>query len=308
MQPSASPTEAPATAPLAAPVLPPRRRRWPAVAVAAVAVIVVVLALIAGGVIRLGPSTSSNPADETFAQASGVAASRSGSVPGGPWFAFAGVALVTPVAVLEPATNLSAALQLGNCTESWIGGAPANVAIPATGARVATGAAAFWTFLLKNASNGILLETISTGTADAVLTLGGAQCEQFAGLFDSFPSGMLDSPAIIAAANAAGGASFLATDPNATQAWAVVGGVTFDVITTAPEWLVEYTSCSIPASVNAQGTVFNATVEGGSGVVTNHTTGSVDCALSAAVGVGLAEPSQYTSELHLSSPVILSRT
>ncbi len=268
---------------------PRRRGLWIAVGVVVVAA-VVVGALFATGTVRLGSSSSPPPADETFSQAVGVAGSRSGSVGGGPWYAFAGVALLTPVAILEPATNLSALLTAANCTARWIGPEPTNVAVPATGPTAALGASAYWTFLLKNASNGILLETVADGMATAVVTLGGTNCTALASVFNSFGSGMQDSPKILGAANAAGGTSFLAEYPNATQAWVVSGGATVSVITTSPEWLIEYTSCALPLVTSASGAVFNATVGGTSATVTNHASGTVDCALTAATGPSLLGP------------------
>jgi hypothetical protein len=267
------------------------------VAAVAVGIAVVVVALAATGVLHLGATSNSNPADETFAQAQSVAQSQSSSVAGGPWYAFAGVAIVSRAAVLEPVTNVSADLAAVGCTATWIGGVPANVAIPATPASVATGAAAYWAFALKNASNGILLETITSGVADSVATLGGTNCTTAASYFDSFGSGMQDSPAVIEAADAAGGASFLAAYPNATQAWAVSGGATFSVITTSPEWLVEYTSCALPVAATEHGAIFNATVGGTSGVVTAHSNGTVDCALTAAVAPTLAAPVAFAALL-----------
>jgi hypothetical protein len=267
------------------------------VAAVAVAIAVIVLALAASGVLRLGSTSTGNPTYETFSQATSVAQSRSSSVAGGPWFAFGGVAVVTRAAVLEPVTNVSGALKTAGCTADWIGGMPANVAVPGTPASVALGASAYWAFVLKNASNGILLETIASGSADAVATLGGTNCTAAASYLDSFGSGMQDSPTIIAAANAAGGAAFLVAHPNATQAWAVTGGATFSIISTSPEWLVEYTSCALPAAEDEEGAVFNATVGGTSGVVTAHTNGTVDCALTAAVAPTLGVPTPFAAVL-----------
>ncbi len=269
-----------------APASPRRRGLWTAVAVVVIAA-VVVGALFASGTLHLGSTSSAPPADETFSEAVGVAGSHSGSVGGGPWYAFAGVALLTPVAILEPATNLSALLTAANCTARWIVPEPTNVAVPATGPTAALGASAYWTFLLKNASNGILLETVADGSATAIVTLGGTNCTALASVFNSFGSGMQDSPKIVAAANAAGGSAFLAQHANSTQAWVVSGGATISVITTSPEWLIEYTSCSLPLVTGETGAVFNATVGGTSATVTNHTSGTVDCSLTAATGPSL---------------------
>lgn len=270
---------------------PHRRRILPVVGAVVVAVAIVV-ALAAAGVLSFGSKPSSSPpADETFAEASAVATSASGSVAGGPWYGVLGAALVTPFAVLEPAANLTAVLSFLNCTSHWISGEPSNVAIPATPASAALGTAAFWSFVLKNATNVLLLETVAQGSASALVTLNGSTCSEGAGYLDSFGGGMQDSPKIVAAANAAGGSAFLATYPNATEFWGVSGGVTYGVLTTSPEWFLEYTSCSLPAGANEEGAVFNATVGGTSATVTNHTSGEADCALTGASLPSLARPS-----------------
>ena len=269
-----------------------RRGRWvvPAIAVV-VAVVIIVAALFASGILAFSKTPPSNSPFETFSQAEARAASGASSAAGGPWYAVAGSAIVAPIAVLEPTTNLSALTGTTNCTFDWPSGEPQNVAIPAS-AGAPVGESAYWSIVLKNASNGLLVETVSAGAATTLVRLGGSFCEEIGAVLATFPPGVVDSPAAVSAANSAGGSAFLATYPNATQLWVVFGGLTLEaLLTTSPEWIVEDTSCGIPLSAESSGAVFNATIGGTSGAVLNHTQGSVDCALTGlSVGGALALP------------------
>ncbi|MGI0070710.1 MAG: hypothetical protein ACRECT_01330 [Thermoplasmata archaeon] len=268
-------------------VAPPRRRRW-ILPVVAVAVVVAVLfaTLFATGLLALGKAHGPNPVDETFSQAEATAQSGATSVPGGPWYAVFGAAVAVTAPVLEPATNLSSLAALANCTIIWPGGSPGNIGLPATGPGAGAGAAAFWTFGLKNASNGLLVESVSGGVAAALLTAGGAACTQAVALLASFPSGIVNSPSIVATADGAGGAAFLSTYPNATRTWTALGGLSYDGLVTSPTWYLEYTICTLPLSVSEVGAVFNATLGGTSGALISDENGSADCALTAPVGLG----------------------
>jgi hypothetical protein len=269
----------------------PRGRRWllPA-CVAVVVVVIAVVALIATGWIHLGPTASANPDDETFSQALAVAQAGSSSVSGGSWYGAGAVAVVTTSSLLEPVTNVSTLLSALNCTGRWIGSPPANLAIPATAASVSVGASAFWAFVLKNASNGLLLETVSDGAATPLMTLGGTNCSEVAGLLSTFGPGIVDSPKVLSAVDAAGGSTFLQQHPNASQAWAVSAGATLGFISTSPEWIVEFTSCPLSLSISPgeSGAILNATVGGYSGAVVNHSSGPIACGLGS---IHLTEPS-----------------
>ncbi|HXW66341.1 MAG TPA: hypothetical protein VEL82_00420 [Thermoplasmata archaeon] len=268
-----------------------RRRRWTAgVAAAALTAIVVVAGLYVGGYLGAHPGASLPPY-LTFSQAASAAESRSGSAAGGPWFGVAADAIVTPVAVLEPAANLTSLLGLADCTVNWTSGMPSNLAVPATAATAELGTAAYWTVLLKNATNALLVDSVSQGKAASLATLTGGDCARLAGSLLSFGAGLVDSPQAVSAANAMGGASFLDRYPNASETWAVAGGFSLGgILTTSPEWLLEYTTCSFPPAAGAQGLAFNATVGGTSGVVTNHTSGPVSCSLTIPSGLTLGLP------------------
>lgn len=281
----------PSPAPWPAPASSPRpRRRWVLPVVVAIVVIaVVVAALYATGTLHLGGSAS-NSSYETFSQARGVAQSRAGSVPGGTWFAAAAAGIATPSAVLEEVTNLSSLTSNSSCTLTWPNGEPANIEIPATAENAPTGAAAFWTVVFENASDALLVETVSDGSAAALFVATGATCEEVASLLAPFPSGVYDSPSIVTAADQAGGSTFLAAHPNATRTWSVYGGVRFGEISTTPDWLVDYTTCAVPPIAGENGSVFNATVAGLTGDVLNSSSGNEECAPSVPVNLGLPLP------------------
>jgi hypothetical protein len=250
-------------------------------------VLVAIAALFASGVVHLGGSSTPSPTYETFSQAESNAESGSSSVAGGPWYAAFGAAVAIPVAVLEPATNLSSLLSIVNCTPVWPGGEPSNIGIPATGPSASVGAAAYWTFGLKNATNALLVESVSDGVASAVFEASGSACSRSVGYLASFPAGVVDSPAIISAADKVGGAAFLAAHPNATRVWGAIGGLTIGILGISPEWFVEYTSCSLPTSTEGVGAVFNATLGGTSGAVITNSTGTANCVLTAPTGFSL---------------------
>jgi hypothetical protein len=263
------------------------------VVVAAVAI----AALAAAGVLHFGSTGSSPPANETFSQALGVAQSKASSQAGGPWTAVAGAALVSTLEVTEPSANLTTLEDLTNCNLTWVGGQPSDLIVPATPSGTSIGTSAFWSFALKNESNALLVETVSQGSASALLTLTGGDCATAGSALDGFTSGMPDSPAIIAAVNANGGAAFIGAHANASELWSVDGGFTFLGISTTPEWFVEYTSCSATASPTQTGAVFNATVNGLSAIVTENASGTAECALSVSTGPTLAAPTSFLAIL-----------
>jgi hypothetical protein len=276
-------------APDAPPSVPPAGDRGPARhrallfgVTAAVAVGVVVAILFATGVIH--PASGGTPASSpflTFSQAETTAQTASATFPGGPWYAIVAVAITAPTSFLEPTSNITSTLAQADCNFTYPSGQPPNIGIPATGPRASTGASAFWTVALKNASNGLVLYTVSDGVAAAMLTASGPDCARTVGFIESFPAGTYDSPAIIAAANAVGGSAFLAAHPNATELWAAVGGVVLGILgSTTPEWFVEYTSCTFPAVSGETGAIFNATLGGLTGkVISSYNNTTTPCSL-----------------------------
>jgi hypothetical protein len=260
--------------------------------------VVAVAALAAAGVLRLGTSSSGPAADETFSQALGRAQSESSSTSGGPWTAVAGAAVLTTVAVSEPASNLTNSKQFADCTVTWTGSLPSVLTVPATPAGAATGTSAYWFFVLKNGTNALEVESVSEGAVTPLITVYGGECSVLATDLDAFPGGMPDSPAVIAAVNAAGGSAFLSAHANATQLWGVDGGVTVYGITIEPEWTIAYTTCSATASSSQAGAVFNASVNGLTAAVTSHnTSAAASCGTSGVTGPSLTAPTSFVTSL-----------
>jgi hypothetical protein len=259
----------------------PRRGRWVLPTIVAVVVVVAVIAaLFATGIVRFGAANSSNPTYETFSQARSVAQSGSGSVSGGPWYAVFGAALVTPLGVVEPTTNLTSMTSTTNCNLTWPNGVPSSIAVPATPSSASAGTSAYWAFGLKNISGDLLIEVVSSGTASDLLTLTGGDCATYGSILVTFPSGIVDSPAIIAAANGVGGTAFLAAHPGASEVWGAVGGESFLGFGIGPEWYVEYSTCSLTSTTASTGAIFNATLGGTTGAVISTHTANVSCAIS----------------------------
>ena len=264
------------------------RRGWLVVAVAAVVVAVVIATLFASGILPGNHSSSGGPTYATFSQAEALASAGAGSESGGAWFAVFGAGVASPTAVLEPATNLTSLLALANCSIEWPDGQPANLAIPSTPATAATGAAAFWVFGFKNVSNDLLVELVSAGVASPLFRASGTTCAGGIAFLAPFPAGVLDSPAIVATADQAGGSEFLAAHPNATRVWGAYGGIQLGVLgSTSPVWSVDYTTCSIPPVSGEVGAVFNATLGGTSGAIINSSTSSAACAAALPTGLSL---------------------
>ena len=122
-----------------------------------------------------------------------------------------------------------------------------------------------------------------------MLLVSGTTCSEVAGYLAPFPSGIVNSPAVVTTANENGGSTFLAKHPNATRAWGAYGGVQLGFFggTTSPEWSVDYTSCSVPEYPGELGAVFNATIGGTSGALINASTSNTTCALKVPSSLGL---------------------
>lgn len=288
-----APSSAPASYPAA-----PRRRGWVLpVVVAAVVAVVIIAALFVTGVVHFG-AASSNPVYETFSQAESVAGGSAGAS-GGTWYAAFGSAISTPTSLLYPTTNLTALTSL-NCTFVWPHGEPANIPVPATGPTAGVGASAMWEFGFKNASNALLIVIVSDGVASNLVTITGKLCESYVAYLAPFPSGVVNSPAIVATANQAGGSAFLAAHSNASQIWAAYGGIQLGELgSTSPEWYVEDTTCALPGYSGEVGAVFNVTIGGTSGAVINSSSGTVGCAPTL--------PSDLVAPLHGGEPGLAAR-
>jgi len=246
-----------------------------AVVLAAV-VIVAVLAVAAS----LAPKPAANTTESysTFSEAASVAGTAAAQARSGGWSAelAAGVrigsSLAVPLANLTSLTNLTA-----NCSLSVLPGLPADLTIDATPPSAPAGHAAFWLFGFTDGGGNLLVVSVDLGVPTALFSLTAGSCFGSTVTLVAFPSTEVDSPALVAAANASGGATFLGEYPTAAQIFAGVGGATYSVLTTGPLWVVADTSCPLPYPINETGAVFNATVSGSGSVITSSS-GPVNCA------------------------------
>jgi hypothetical protein len=165
------------------------------------------------------------------------------------------------------------------------------VTVDATPPSAPAGHAAFWLLGFSNGGGDLLFVTVDLGVPLAVFSLDLSSCIRDAPTLVAFPSTEVDSPALVAAANASGGATYLAMYPGAAQVFGGVGGISVLGITSSPLWEVIDTSCPLPYPVDENGTAFNATVSGTGSLIVSGS-GPVNCAagLSGSIpGVSLVE-------------------
>ncbi len=252
--------------------------------VAVLAVAAVLIALMFGGVIPgfLGPakSSSSTPSSLDYTQAASVAKSTSDNS-GGSWSVFSGAAVGLASTVTIPGalfTDLSANLTTYGCDVSWAGNVVTDgLAIPATPSTAAQGNANFWFFVLTATSGALQVVTVSNGTGAILVTLTGLVCALLGEELHAAGANSLDSPQAIAVANAHGGATFLASHPQAARTWALTGTASALNLTQS-DWNVVYTMCPTsgdePAAPEPS---FNATLSATSGAVLSSQTTNVTC-------------------------------
>jgi hypothetical protein len=267
------------TAPSASPPVPLRNRRWfvPVVAIV-VATVVIVAVLAVAASLAPKPAGTTTETYSTFSESESVAGIAASHAESGTWSAelAAGVrigsSLALPLANLTSLSNLTS-----NCSLSVLPGLPSDLTVDATPTSTPAGHAAFWLFGFSDGSGTLLLVSVDLGIPTALFSLTAGTCLGSSVSLDDFPSTEVDSPALVAAANASGGAAFLDDHPGAAQIFAGVGGVSYSVITSSPLWEVADTSCPLPYPINETGAAFNATVSGTGSVLTNSS-GPVNCA------------------------------
>jgi hypothetical protein len=284
-------SSASATAPSIPP--PPRPRNWVVPVTAIVVGAIVIIALLAAvGLVFHKAGTPSPGPYTTLDEAEVLAGPAAAHVVPGNWSPVlaVGVRVGSNASVptsgfpLNVSENLSGCQVSGNLTP--LRTLPANLAVSVTPASAAAGHAAAWIVGLSNGSGGIVLVAVLLDVATPLYSLSYSSCLSTSAGLAPFPSAESDSPALVAATNASGGASFLQSNPGAAQLWAGVGGFSAFGLASAPEWEVVDTSCPLPLVVNETGTAFNATLKGAPAEVVNHTSGSLNCA--AGLGSGLS--------------------
>lgn len=207
----------------------PRRQTWMVIPTVAVAAVVVVSILALGGWLghRPAPGASSWL---TFSQANAAGLQLAQTMPGD-WKLASATGLEAPYPLAVPS------YRLGFCT------LPA-AAVPSSGGSPGLGYSAYWNFLYNDSSPTAatwLWVTVVGGVATIAATLHSNCAPRALWGYPVNATGILDSPAAVAAAVAAGGGTYLQSEPNATieltlDAW-------FGGSPTNPTWLVWFDPC-----------------------------------------------------------------
>ena len=247
----------------------------------AVVVIVVVVGAFLGGLFAggyrfttgSGSGGASSPAWD-YAQAASVAAAKANAT-GGSWKEIIAAGIDTPHGTMAPAS----------------GGAGCPLSgfyLPGYSGSYSSGLAPFWLFeYLENptaiAPPELILEVLN-GSATVLADIPqGTSCTEQTGGTAVLPGNVLDSPKVMSAAAAAGGTSFLASEPNATVAFEVYG---------APAtWSVAYTPCGLfgaGASESGTHTTFSATFNATAGGQLSVSTGTSTCVAARPYTIGLS--------------------
>lgn len=278
------PSSSAATSPTAsgapsAPGRPPassRPRRLGGVVAVVVVVAVAAVALLAG-LWAAGWIPGSGPASSTavsYSTAATVAASASAGYERGGWqliqaFGFmlhAGSSLQLPS--FGPVCPMHAAPGMNGASAMFPGyGNP--------GAGVSPG----WEMLFRNSSGTLLLVLVLNGKAQVVGDAYGSNCLLYP-FTRGIPTSVLDSTAVVAAINVAGGSAFLASHSSVSSVVGLTGGTTIHAFPSPPvnaTWGVMYTSCGMGPEMMGTGAAFLGWANATSGVVLNTTQTSGAC-------------------------------
>jgi len=244
-----------------------------AVAVGVALVLVVVLV----GPALTGSSSGSVSADLTYSGAHPVADRAVGGFGGGGWTLLFAAGLVSPTAetISVNATDLG---ELDSYCTVTTESAFTGLSLPAYSGNRSSGAAPAWVFAYRNGTGDIAIVTVIDGQGTVVATLSGLACELASQLyFRAVPGNAIDSSQ--AAADVLPAAkTFLTAHPNASAAYALIGGAHYENLSLPTEWSITYSTCSLNTSATGTGAEFNATVNATTGeVIRTASTAGVSC-------------------------------
>lgn len=227
------------------------RRRSRAKTIVVIALVVVLVIVVAGvaDVVLFRPAvtgTTNGPApvgtafDEVTAARAGEA--RENSTAGGPW---------TPTAIfglgLTTGYNGTPGF-ISGCSTVWENSS--NLLLPSTATSASSGEVAGWLIFASDPSGELLATSVAqvgpTVVASDAAIFKGSCTETFTTL-GSIPTGVEDSPTVVAATNAMGGTAFLSTH----------AVVSVELLLLGAYWSVEYSTCSFFAT-SGTGTNFTA--------------------------------------------------
>jgi len=233
-----------------------RSQRRTIVVIAVAVVLVVVLAGVADVLLLRPAATGSTNGPAPVGQAlDELAVARAGqtrenATAGGPW---------TPTALLGLglATGYNGTPGfLPGCSTVWENSS--NLVVPTTPAASPSGEVAGWMMFASGPSHELLstavYQTGATILASNTAIFQGSCTPEFT-TFGAVPTGVVDSPTVVAAANALGGTSFLSTHSIRSVELLLLG----------PYWSVEYSTCSYFAT-SGTGSNFTALFHATTGV------------------------------------------
>lgn len=255
---------------------PARHRRWllhAAVAVGVAALLVLVLYAV-GVIPGRFPAAPSGPV--AFGTAQGLAKSAAADLAGGSWSVVYGSGVNGRTATtLPPLAGFGGSV---GCSWQAVGVyATGNLTLPGFSGNATSGLSGAWLFLLRNASGGALVAAVLDGRASVVAAVGGSACSLALGLFAAVPSNVWDSPAVLAAAGAAGGWGFLAAYPGANVSMTLFGGETLFGLSTGSTWSVQFSACGPAALPGTFAPGFNVTLNATFGFLLGAGNASVAC-------------------------------
>jgi hypothetical protein len=269
------------------PVPPPRSRRWLVPTVAIVVAAILIVSILATAAYLSPKSTASPPTlYTTLDEAEALAAPAMAHALAGSWVPALAVGIRVSSNLSLPTGLLPTQIvrSVGGCNLTThltpLSTLPNSFSLDLTPTSAPSGSAGFWLLGMSNGDGVVALVSVNLGLATPLYTVVVQTCLDTTVLVAPFASSAPDSPALVAAANASGGATFLDTYPYSAQIWAGLGGFSADGITfnAGFDWEVVDTSCPLPNLINETGSEFNATLTAAGSVVVS-TTGSVNCEL-----------------------------
>ena len=277
-------TSVPGAPPPAAPAKPNRTMLYVGIIVA----VVVVVLLIALLVLPSLTSSSSSSAGTylTYTGALPVANSAAGGYAGGGWVPLFSVGLVTATSETVPVNSTALENVTSECTITWQT-STSSLTIPGYTGNRSNGVASAWEFVYRNASYVLAIVSVIDGKGMVLATLTGADCTFAAQFLSPLTSNIIDSSQAAADVEPYA-AGFLATHPNSSAVFGLIGGISFLGHGTGPKWTVAYSTCALTTSPSGTGAEFNATLNATTGkVLGTNSTASVACGS----GSVLASPS-----------------
>lgn len=260
---AAYPTIPPAYPPVAAYPTPTRRSRKRLYAIVAGVVAVAVILILV--VVLHPPVKPSNivgtPVPESMVV--GPAEKAAALMSGGPWTIDAVLGLGLPSSYSGVGGLIT------NCSTVWENSS--SIELPSTPSSATPGEEAFWLVAMTNASEDALLIDVHDISGVLVASNGvvvHGSCTSSFTVLGAVPSTVIDSTSAAAAADAAGGSTFLHDYPGTTIMLELLG----------PSWIVLYTTCNLMAP-SGTGNVFEAAYWATNGtVLVSPQTTSMNCA------------------------------